>query len=120
MPVASVPGKLVSAVIAGADSGYNPFRYCIWSHDAGGGCVLVLSGVNTSRDGPALVQSRRGAEIDLITHIADRLRYIEGNLFWDATPEVRFGVAGIYTTVTYLDGEAPHNIRGKFTATYFF
>jgi hypothetical protein len=61
-----------------------------------------------------------GAEIDLITHIADRLRYIEGNLFWDATPEVRFGVAGIYTVVTYLDGEKPHNIRGKFTANYFF
>jgi hypothetical protein len=61
-----------------------------------------------------------GAEIDLITHIADRLRYIEGNLFWDATPEVRFGVAGIYTTVTYLDGEEPSNVRGKLTANYFF
>jgi hypothetical protein len=61
-----------------------------------------------------------GAEIDLITHIADRVRYVEGNIFWDVTPEVRVGAAGIYTTVTYLDGEEPHNIRAKATAHYFF
>jgi hypothetical protein len=61
-----------------------------------------------------------GEEIDLITHIADRIRYIEGNLYWDVTPEIRFQTAGIYTTVTYLDGQNPHNIRGKFSAYYFF
>jgi hypothetical protein len=61
-----------------------------------------------------------GAEIDLITHIADRMRYIEGNLYWDVTPEVRLQTACIYTTVTYLDGEEPHNIRGKLSAYYFF
>ena len=61
-----------------------------------------------------------GAEIDLITHIADRVRYVEGNLYWDVTPEVRLQTACIYTTVTYLDGEEPHNIRGKLTAYYFF
>ena len=61
-----------------------------------------------------------GAEIDLVTHIADRFRYVEGNLYWDVTPEVRLGTACIYTTVTYIDGESPHNIRGKATAYYFF
>lgn len=61
-----------------------------------------------------------GAEIDLLTHIADRVRYVEGNLFWDVTPEVRLGTACIYTTVTYLDGEEPDNIRAKLTAHYFF
>jgi hypothetical protein len=61
-----------------------------------------------------------GAEIELLTHVADRVRYIEGNLFWDVTPEIRIGVAGIYTTVTYLDGENPYNIRSKLTAHYFF
>lgn len=61
-----------------------------------------------------------GTEIDLLTHIADRLRYVEGNLFWDVTPEVRLGTACIYTTVTYLDGENPYNIRGKVTGYYFF
>jgi hypothetical protein len=68
----------------------------------------------------AALYPQGGAEIDLITHIADRVRYIEGNLYWDVTPEVRFQTAGIYTTVTYLDGQNPHNIRGKFTAYYFF
>jgi hypothetical protein len=63
---------------------------------------------------------RGGTEIDLITHVADRLRYIEANLFWDVTPEIRIGTAGIYTTVTYIDGENPSNIRGKLTAHYFF
>lgn len=61
-----------------------------------------------------------GAEIDLVTHIADRVRYIEGNVFWDVTPEVRLGAAGILTTVRYLDGEEPQNVRVKATANYFF
>ena len=61
-----------------------------------------------------------GAEIDLVTHVADRVRYIEGNIFWDVTPEVRLGAAGIHTTVRYLDGEEPQNIRVKGTANYFF
>lgn len=61
-----------------------------------------------------------GAEIDLVTHVADRLRYVEGNVYFDVTPEVRLGVAGIYTEVKYLDNEQPHNYRGKFNAWYFF
>jgi len=61
-----------------------------------------------------------GAEIDLITHIAHRVRYIEGNVTWDVTPEIRLGAAGIYTTVTYLDGQEPSNVRAKGTANYFF
>ncbi len=61
-----------------------------------------------------------GEEIELLTHVADRVRYIEGNVFWDVTPEVRLGAAGIYTTVRYLDDERPQNIRAKFTGHYFF
>lgn len=61
-----------------------------------------------------------GAEIQLLTHVADRIRYVEGNLFWDMTPEIRIGTACIYTTVRYLDSEEPHSIRGKLTAHYFF
>lgn len=61
-----------------------------------------------------------GAEIELLTHVADRIRYVEGNLFWDVTPEVRIGTAAIYTTVTYLDGEEPHSYRFKATGKYFF
>ena len=61
-----------------------------------------------------------GTEIDLVTHVADRIRYVEGNLYFDVTPEVRLGVAGIYTEVKYLDNAQPHNYRGKFNAWYFF
>jgi hypothetical protein len=61
-----------------------------------------------------------GEEIELLTHVADRVRYVEGNIFWDVTPELRLGVAGIYTQVEYLDGEDPHNIRSKLTGKYFF
>jgi hypothetical protein len=61
-----------------------------------------------------------GAEIELLTHVADRVRYIEGNLYFDVTPEVRLGTACIYTMVRYLDDERPHNIRGKLTANYYF
>jgi hypothetical protein len=63
---------------------------------------------------------RGGAEIELLTHVANRLRYVEGNIYWDVTPEVRVGAACIFTEVRYLDSMQPHNIRAKATANYFF
>jgi hypothetical protein len=45
---------------------------------------------------------------------------VDANLFWDATPEVRFGVSGAYSIVRYLDKDKPHNIRTKLQAMYFF
>jgi hypothetical protein len=61
-----------------------------------------------------------GAEIELLTRVADTSRYADVNLFWDATPSVRFGVSGQYTQVTYLDGDQPHNLRGMLQALYVF
>lgn len=61
-----------------------------------------------------------GAEIELLTHVAERSRYADANLFWYATPSIRFGLAGSYSTVDYLDGDQPHNIRGHFQAVYLF
>jgi hypothetical protein len=61
-----------------------------------------------------------GAEIELLTHVADHVRYIEGSVFWDVSNRLRIGSAAIYTTVTYLDGEEPHNWRFKATGKYFF
>jgi hypothetical protein len=63
---------------------------------------------------------RGGAEIELLVRVADRQRYADVSLFWDATPAVRFGLEGSYTMVRYLDGDEPHNIRGRFQAMYFF
>ena len=63
---------------------------------------------------------RGGAEIELLVRVADRQRYADVNLFWDATPAVRFGIAGSYSWVRYLDGDEPHNFRGHAQAMYFF
>jgi hypothetical protein len=63
---------------------------------------------------------RGGAEIELLGAVADTSTYGDVNLFWDATPAVRFGVSGQYTKVAYLDGESPHNLRGMGQALYVF
>jgi hypothetical protein len=63
---------------------------------------------------------RGGAEIELLGRVADTSRYGDVNLFWDATPAVRFGVSGQYTKVEYLDGDQPHNLRGMALALYAF
>ncbi len=63
-----------------------------------------------------------GTEIDLLGSVADKSMDADGNLLWDATPSVRFGVSGQYTWVHYLgpDGNAPHNIRAIGQALYTF
>jgi len=63
---------------------------------------------------------RGGAEIELLVNIANRSRYADANLFWDATPAVRIGLSGQYTQVEYLDGAKPHNIRGMAQTVYQF
>ena len=61
-----------------------------------------------------------GAEIELLNYVADASRYAEFNVFWDVTPALRVGAAGIYSTVRYLDGAEPYNIRGKLNGWLFF
>jgi hypothetical protein len=61
-----------------------------------------------------------GAEIELLGAVVDTSRYGDVNLFWDATPAIRFGISGQYTQVHYLDGEKPHNVRGMGQAVYVF
>ncbi|MGC4086798.1 MAG: hypothetical protein QM756_02655 [Polyangiaceae bacterium] len=61
-----------------------------------------------------------GAEIELLTHVAEMSRYADVNLFWDVTPAVRLGLAGAYSAVEYLDGDKPHNIRLHGQALYAF
>jgi hypothetical protein len=63
---------------------------------------------------------RQGAEIELLARVADTSRYADANLFWDATPAVRFALSGQYTAVEYLDGDKPHNLRGMLQALYAF
>ncbi|HEY6475096.1 MAG TPA: hypothetical protein VI456_00860, partial [Polyangia bacterium] len=69
-----------------------------------------------------------GGEEGLLGTIADTSIYADGNLFFDATPSIRFGLSGQYTQVYYLPQpqfsdsttEKPHNIRGMGQAVYVF
>jgi hypothetical protein len=63
---------------------------------------------------------RGGAEIELLGRVANKMSFADANLFWDATPAVRFGVSGAWTQAQYLDGNKPHNIRGMALALYQF
>jgi hypothetical protein len=63
---------------------------------------------------------RGGAEIELLTHVADRTRLIDFDVFWNATPEVRLGIGGAFSEVEYVDGERPHNWRARALANYYF
>jgi len=63
--------------------------------------------------------------IELVGQVADRSRYGDVNLFFDATPAVRIGVSGQYTQVHYLSNasqpeQQPHNIRGMGQVVYVF
>ena len=61
-----------------------------------------------------------GAEVGLLVKVADASRYVDANLFWDATATVRFGISGQYSKVEYLDGNKPHNLRAMAQALYAF
>jgi len=71
-----------------------------------------------------------GSEIELLGSVADTSMYADGNLFFDDTPSIRFGLSGQYTKVDYLGanpncpvqatGSTPHNIRGMGQAVYVF
>ena len=60
------------------------------------------------------------ALVELRTMMAHTSRYVDANLFWDATPALRLGISGQYTQVEYLDGNKPHNIRGMAQTVYVF
>jgi hypothetical protein len=63
---------------------------------------------------------RGGAEIELLTRVAERSHYADANLFWDATPAVRFGGSFQYTAVEYIDHQKPRNLRGTGQGVYVF
>jgi hypothetical protein len=68
----------------------------------------------------SVLYPRGGAEINLETKVANMSRYADANLFFDATPAVRFGGSFQYTATQYIDGETPRNLRWMAQALYFF
>ena len=75
---------------------------------------------------------RRGSSVFAIPPrpVWQESRYADANLFFDATPSIRFGISGQYTQVSYLaqpqlpvglgGPDNPHNIRGMGQAVYVF
>jgi hypothetical protein len=63
-----------------------------------------------------------GSQIALLGTVVDTSKYADVNLFFDATPAVRFGISGQWTQVQYIDvtNDKPHNLRGMGQAVYVF
>jgi hypothetical protein len=59
-------------------------------------------------------------EIGLVTKAARLSRYADANVFWDITPAVRAGASFQYTSVIYVDNDAPRNLRYMVQGLYFF
>lgn len=49
-----------------------------------------------------------------------RTRWADGNLFWDATPALRFGFEYAWTQQTFADGVIAHNNRFQLSSFYIF
>jgi hypothetical protein len=68
----------------------------------------------------ATLYPRGGAEINLPTRVAQTSRYGDANVFFDVTPAVRVGASFQVTSMEYVDGETPRNLRWMGSAYYFF
>jgi hypothetical protein len=85
-----------------------------------GRLILSANYTQAHSNNMAKLFPKGGAEIELLGRVADWSQYADVNLFWDVTPAVRVGVSGQYTSVEYLDGNKPHNLRAMGQALYAF
>jgi hypothetical protein len=100
---------------------WSAFRAGIQYYLPGSGRILVSANYTqaTSKNMKKFFP-KGGSEIEFLVRVADLSRYADVNLFWDATPAVRFGLSGQYSYVEYLDGDKPDNLRGMAQALYAF
>lgn len=88
------PLNLRSAEIVGGHSGHNAYRYCAWSHAAGGGSVLVLTCGSFDQHGhPITPFSNRLTELSyaaqpVISVSANRLPYPRQWIVWQTVDEL--------------------------------
>jgi hypothetical protein len=87
--------------------------------------IVSVNGTYSHSNNLSKLYPAGGEEIELLGSVADTSLYGDANLFWDATPSIRFGLSGQYTRVHYLSqptlaAEEPHNIRGMGQAVYVF
>lgn len=83
---------------------------------------LFLSGnfTHSYSENIADLYPQGGSEVGLLTFVARQTTYVDGNLFFDATPALRIGGSVQYTIVEYIDGDKPDNIREMVSASYVF
>ena len=83
---------------------------------------VILSGNFTEAYSKNMAElyPKGGAEISLLTRVAQLSRYADANVFFDVTPAVRIGASFQYTATEYIDGEIPRNLRWMASGLYFF
>lgn len=100
---------------------WQAFRVGLQWYLPGSGRVIVsVNYTHGSSGNMAALFPRGGSEIELLGRVVDVSQYADANVFWDATPSLRFGLSGQFTTMHYLDGDTPHNIRAMGQAIYVF
>ena len=86
-----------------------------------GRLILSVNYTNAHSNNMKDLFPQGGVEIELLGRVADTTQYADVNVFWDATPAVRFGLSGQYTKVNYIRySDTPHNVRGMAQALYAF
>jgi hypothetical protein len=54
------------------------------------------------------------------TTVFEKQDYVDGNLMFDVTPAVRFGVGFVWLNQTYVDGVEAHDYRGQLSGMFIF
>jgi hypothetical protein len=83
---------------------------------------VILSGNLTEAYSKNMAElyPKGGAEISLLTRVAQLSRYADANVFFDVTSAVRVAASFQYTATEYIDGETPRNLRWMASGLYFF
>jgi hypothetical protein len=66
------------------------------------------------------MESSNAGDFGVGNKIFTRSRWASGNLFWDALPSVRLGVAYAWFSQSFADGTDAHNHRVSLSAFYIF
>jgi hypothetical protein len=66
------------------------------------------------------MKSHNAASLGTAASVFDKSQWADVNLFWDAIPQVRFGLEGAWFEQTYADAKKAHDYRVQFSSFYLF
>jgi hypothetical protein len=66
------------------------------------------------------MKSHNAAGLGTAASIFGKSQWADVNLFWDAIPQVRFGLEGAWFEQTYADAQKAHNYRVQFSSFFLF